>query len=205
MFMSANQAPLYHALLRSMYPGPILISDKPGAHDVVLINRMMARDKAGVLATLKSKEAPTVLGSRIYDTSILDGQSGRGLWAYVKAGRGMVLGVWNVRDEKDGVVVDSLTTEDLASIVGRGEEEFAVVEMDIEQGTVKSAGRIRHSAIKAELGSLEVASFWLVPITYLGTREVYILGLIDKLVGTSAIGACELEDGECAHIILAIH
>lgn len=201
MFMTADQAPLYHALLRVMYPGPLLLSDRPGQHDLDLIARMTARDAREVTQVVRTEDFARPLASRILDVEILGSNTGRGLWAASRtAAGGAIIGVWNARNDiSKARVEDTLTVEDLRDALNADlEREHLVVEVDLagkrlRRGKVVSAD---HTGIifEVRLETLEAACFWVVPVIQLVSARLAVLGLIDKVAGASVVDKVEQTD-----------
>lgn len=203
MFMTADQAPLYHALLRVMYPGPLLFSDKPGHHDLDLISRMTAKDASGAVPVVRTNDYARPLARRALDIDVIGSSTGKGLWASSGVqGGGAVIGVWNVRsDETKAKVQDTLTVEDIEDALGPElSSHMLVVEMDLGGlGLVRGKVVDRHdqgAIMDVKLDNLEGLCFWVVPVHQVGTVKVAVLGLIDKMVGTVAVEKLRNEGSE---------
>lgn len=153
MFMTAAQYPQTHAVLRAMFPGPVLLSDKPGEHDGKLLGRLIARDEKGEVKVVKCESAAELLPRRLLDTSVLDDEDGTATWAAVKCGNGALLAAFNCRDV-GGRVKDKLTradVEDVMALAGM-EGDVVVLRYDLEAGALTAA-----TVVKAANSSGDVA------------------------------------------------
>ncbi|KAJ9109313.1 hypothetical protein QFC21_000642 [Naganishia friedmannii] len=123
MFMTRAQYPLYHALLRALFPGPLLLSDKQGQHDQAIIACLVGRDKRGTVQVVKSRETPAKpLANRVFPVSSGDADlpvakgDGKAVLAAVlyPALHAATIAAWNTRDrDQPGVTRDTLTRLDI--------------------------------------------------------------------------------------------
>ncbi|GMK59744.1 hypothetical protein CspeluHIS016_0803500 [Cutaneotrichosporon spelunceum] len=199
MFMTAQQHPHTHALLRALFPGPLLLTDKPGEHDPALLWRLIGRDKRGVARVLKASRAAEPLARRVFDTSILDYVNGSGQWAAAIVGRHTILGCWNVRGgyDKPCRVVDELTITDVEDAIGHEvDKHYVVARLGVEEPGVIGAsvikpgdkGPIGHIG---SLAMLSAASFWITPCERQAVGFTAVLGLIDHFAGPAALDSLE--------------
>ncbi|EKD01103.1 hypothetical protein A1Q2_04601 [Trichosporon asahii var. asahii CBS 8904] len=155
MFMTAAQYPQSHAVLRAMFPGPVLLSDKPAEHDTKLLGRLIAYDAQGEVHVVKCESAAELLPRRLMDTSILDDEDGTATWAAVKCGNGALLAAFNCRDV-GRQVKDKLKHEDvedamaLAGLAG----DVVVLRYDLDEGAL-TAGTLFKSSDAANDGEEE--------------------------------------------------
>ncbi|BEI93528.1 uncharacterized protein CcaverHIS019_0511560 [Cutaneotrichosporon cavernicola] len=200
MFMTTQQHPHAHALLRALFPGPLLLTDKPGEHDPELLWRLVSRDKGGVARVLKASRAAEPLARRLLDTSILDYADGSGQWAAATVGPHTILGCWNVRGgyDKPCRVVDDITVADVEDAIGHEiDKHYVVARVGVEQPGVMGAsvlipgdkGAIGHID---DLAMLTAASFWIVPCQHQAVGFTAVLGLINHFAGPAALDGFEI-------------
>lgn len=176
MFMTAAQYPQTHAVLRAMFPGPVLLSDKPGEHDTKLLGHLIAPDAKGEVQVVKCGSAAELLPRRLMDASVMDNEDGTATWAAVKCGHGALLAAFNCRDVGRRVK-DTLTREDvedamaLAGLVA----DVVVLRYDLSRGAITAATVVKSADDVAEdtagqkalqevhLGEMEVALWRIVP------------------------------------------
>jgi hypothetical protein len=204
MFMTTQQHPHAHALLRALFPGPLLLTDKPGEHDPALLWRLIARDKRGVARVLKAHRAAEPLARRVLDTSILDYADGSGQWAAAAVGPHMVLGCFNVRGGYDQPcrVIDDITVADVEDAIGHEVDTHYVV----ARVGVEHPGVMRASVLKPgdkgsfgpvdDLPMLTAASFWVVRTQRQPVGRIAVLGLINHLAGPAALDSFETTTSE---------
>lgn len=204
MFMTAKQHPHAHALLRALFPGPLLLTDKPGEHDPKLLWRLIARNRHGVATVLKPARAPEPLARRLMDTSILDYEDGSGLWAAVNVGPVTIIGVWNTRGgyDKPCRVDDKITVQDVVDALGHDlDENYFVTRMGVQNASVLSATLVKQGD-KGVLGHvndvpmLGAASFWVARVLRLAVGRLAVLGLVDHFAGPAAIHSVKLSKSE---------
>lgn len=204
MFMTTQQHPHAHALLRALFPGPLLLTDKPGEHDAALLWRLIARDKLGFARVLKASRAAEPLARRVMDTNILDYVDGTGQWAAAPVGPHMILGCWNVRGgyDKPCRVVDNITVADVEDALGHElETHYVVARVGVEQPGVLRASVLKPGAKGAfghidDLPMLTAASFWVVRCLRQPVGRIAVLGLIDHLAGPAALASVETSNRE---------
>lgn len=152
MFMTRAQYPLYHALLRALFPGPMLLSDKQGEHDQAIIASLLAKDKKGDIHVVKSMDTPArPLANRVFPRSSRDEDlpvangDGRAVLAAVayRDLHAATIAAWNTRDrDHPGVTKDTLTRMDILDAL-----EVPVVsekDKDANQAPEKSYILYRH-------------------------------------------------------------
>lgn len=116
MFMSSSEAPVFHAILRALMPGPILLTDKQGQHDSALINRFVGQTRDGKQVILKTDDPVRPVQNRLFDRDCREGGRGRALVGsvYLPRVKSTIIGCWNVRENHvDNRVDDWLTAKDL--------------------------------------------------------------------------------------------
>ncbi|KFZ23309.1 hypothetical protein V502_02203 [Pseudogymnoascus sp. VKM F-4520 (FW-2644)] len=68
MFMTGKQWPEYHAVLRAFFPGPIILSDHPGKHNLEVIHRLIGVSKSGAMQTIRAQHPLRPLANRLWET-----------------------------------------------------------------------------------------------------------------------------------------
>lgn len=194
MFMTASNNPPYHALLRALFPGPLMLSDPPGQHDPILLWRLIAPDRTGIIRVLKASTAPEPLPRRMLDTSICDDADGTALWAAVRTPHATLVGVWNVRGEGYNVR-DRITVDDVEDALGHVLDQHAVVRINVDDIGLHSASMLRPEQ-HGELGRIDLppngaTAFWIAPMFSIGAGPIAVLGLVDAYAGPVAIGNVE--------------
>lgn len=203
MFMTTKLAPIPHALLRALFPGPLLLTDKPGHHDTHLLWRLIASDKTGIARVVRTARPVRPLARRLLDVSVRDHTNGTGLWGSVGTELGTILAVWNVRgnEQKELHVVDKIETEDILDAVGDPRaKDYVIVRLNLQHGGV-TAGAVIHlneaePIAHVTLPYLNAAMFWLVPLSHLPFGSVAVLGLVDKFAGLMAATNVVYSDSE---------
>ncbi|OCF30520.1 hypothetical protein I316_07848 [Kwoniella heveanensis BCC8398] len=204
MFMSQVQNPVPHALLRALYPGPLLLSDRPGEHDVSLLWRLIAKDASGRARVVKTTHPAVPLAHRSLDISVIGMGDGRGMFAAAPSGHGTTLGVWNVRDDEDGgKVLDTLTSVDIVDALGdrlSSSQSWLIAQTDLYRGGIVAAQIWSQSEGEEELAKIQLermgaTSFWLTQLQTCGNIQVAVLGLIDQFAGLTAIEKAETNEG----------
>ena len=126
MFMSAAQLPLYHALLRALYPGPLLLTDKQNEHDLGIVGALVGHSKSGAASVMKADRACRTLGNRVFPLSTSDHPVGNadgppviGYVSYPKL-ESATLAAWNTRDrDRPGKSTVALTVLDILDALER--------------------------------------------------------------------------------------
>jgi hypothetical protein len=114
--MSSSEAPVFHAILRALMPGPVLLTDKQGQHDPTLINRFIGQTRSGTQVILKTDDPVRPVQNRLFDRDCREGGRGRALVGsvYLPRVKSTIIGCWNVRENHvDNRVEDWLTAQDL--------------------------------------------------------------------------------------------
>jgi hypothetical protein len=208
MFMTARQHAPAHALLRALFPGPLLLTDKAGEHDAALLWRLAARDRAGTARVLKAPRAAEPLARRLLDTSILDYKDGTGEWAAAPVGPHTIVAVWNNRGgiDKPCHVRDALTVHDLEDALAHEiDDSYFVLRMGVDKPSVLGAALVQPGdkgkiVVVDDINMLEAASFWVAraqrpPPDFGGALagfEIAVLGLVDHFAGPAALHRVEL-------------
>ena len=182
-FIGSSTAPKqgpFHASVRALGNGPITVTDVPGQSDASVYKRVCGRARDGKTVALNGDAPVQVSDDRCFD-EVAQGEDGRGLRGYSKSEWGVIMGLWNVRDN-GGWVRDTLSFED---VVAAG------------FGAAKRIACWSHSrwdvmVLPAEpqdivLKELEFDVFTMVEMG----KGIACLGLIDKFNTLAAIHSCE--------------
>ena len=204
MFMSLTEAPVYHAILRALMPGPILLTDKAGQHDLELVRRFLGVDKKGEQVILKTCDAVRPLANRVFQTDCREGGDGRALVGSVHLpGSGsLILGYWNARaNGPENRVYDMVTRQDLLDSVvdshsGLGYIIYKPGYCSTFDWAIWDPASDVDEIMPIELNHLAAETVLAVPLRSVeGMRNrVAICGLIDKFAGLAAVSELKLED-----------
>jgi hypothetical protein len=205
MFMSLTQAPIYHAILRALMPGPILLTDKAGQHDLPLIRRFLGVDKRGRQVVLKTKDTVRPLANRVFQTDCRGEGDGRALVGSVSVPESgsSILAYWNTRaNAPSNRVYDRVTRQDLMDSVGDPHpgDEYIIYKpgycSSFDWAIWDPANEV-DEIMPIELNHLAAETVLVVPLRSAGGpkgKKVAICGLIDKFAGLVAVSELTLED-----------
>lgn len=208
MFMTSSQSPLFHAVLRALMPGPVLLTDKQGEHDLDLLDRLVGRGKDGAIRVIKTKGAVRPLPGCIFDNDLRGVGNGKALKGYVpiSIGSSAIIAAWNVRSDEEGTkrprTVDRLTRRDVLDSLEvdevredllvcksglTGYREYAIVRGSSRSFTADDDQLI----FDFDLDYHGVETFVVVPLQTVGDTKsgmrIAVLGLGDKIAGISAV------------------
>lgn len=170
----AQQGP-FHASLRALGNGPVTVTDVPEHCESTVFMRLAGRTRDGKTIALNGETPIEVMDARCFDEVAQKGD-GRGLRGYSKSEFGVIMGIWNVRDN-GGWVKDSISIEDVATVFSSKEVVcWSHVQRDVCLMKIPPAREI-------VLKELEFDLFTLVEMS----EEVVCLGLIDKYNTLAAI------------------
>ena len=207
MFMTAAQDPDAHALLRAMYPGPLLLSDRPGEHDQRILARLSARNSHGILETVQSATPALPLARRALNPAVLGTGDGPAMVASVRVHRSAIIGAWNVRDDLSAARSQvTLTMSDLEdALPGVSGRYILLSKNDVRNFDQISKLKVlalplqvtEAEVAKIDLARMEAAMFILSPLIHVDVGvEVAVLGLLDKYAGICAVGQTTQSSGE---------
>jgi hypothetical protein len=218
MFMSSSEAPVFHAILRAMMPGPVLLTDKQGQHDPILINRFIGQTRSGKQVILKTDDPVRPVQNRLFDRDCREGGQGRALVGsvYLPRVKSSIIGCWNVRENHvDNRVDDWLTGRDLRdSFPGAlSAEEYLVYKPGYCSDSAwatwnpeedKDEAQVMHITLNhlaAETVLVIPIHSAEVPIGHEGDDEaqvevkVAVCGLVDKFAGLVGVSGTKLSSG----------
>jgi hypothetical protein len=217
MFMSSSEAPVFHAILRALMPGPVLLTDKQGQHDPALINRFIGLTRSGTQVILKTDNPVRPVQNRLFDRDCREGGRGRALVGsvYLPRVKSSIIGCWNVRENHvDNRVDDWLTAQDLRDCFpdAPSAEEYLVYKPGYCSDSAwevwnpkedKDDGQIMYIT----LNHLAAETVLVVPIhsAEVSVRDerdsqrievkVAVIGLVDKFAGLVGVSGTTLSFG----------
>lgn len=208
MFMSLTEAPVFHAVLRALMPGPVLLTDKTGEHDPELIRRFVGETQGGAQVVLKTRQAVRPLQGRLFEQDCRSGGGGigRALVGSVHLPEldSAILGCWNVRENSfENQVDDHLTPRDLLDAFpdGPAAQDYLVFkpgwcsEPTWARWKPYSTG---DKIMRITLNHLAAETVLLVPTHQLQhegitVATVALCGLVDKFAGLVALADVKVE------------
>jgi len=191
MFASnpASHRPLYHALLRAMSNGTILLSDTPETEtELALLNAMTGRTSDNLTKVVRSSVSAVQLENRWFDLDLGSKESGKahlaGAWD-VGTGAG-VIGAWNCREPGyQAVCHDSLSSRDIKDLTNDSEGPFIVYPRGysalLKGATVSLARPNEAFDLPFLLQEGECEAFIVSGLRTLVESRVAMLGMQDKL------------------------
>ena len=224
MFASSpdNRFPTYHAVLRCLGPGPMLLSDTPhDTTDQVLLSRMIAKNKKGEVMAVKTDQPAATLSGRWFWGNIHDQGHGPALVAGVATpqAHGALIAAWNARairtgpsaDRQDHLARDKICLRDVEDVLGHSledGEEYALWSTGVskENGQkVELAKKGWEGGLELELGKAECEVVVAAKTWKVGGRKVAVVGNLDKFATLAGVQV-DVRGGKChnlCHVIEA--
>jgi Raffinose synthase or seed imbibition protein Sip1 len=171
----APQGP-FHASMRALGHGPVTVTDVPGKSDATVYMRVCGRGRDGVTMALNGETPIEVADERCFD-EVSRGGDGSGLRGYSRSEWGVVMGIWNVRDN-GGWVKDSFSLGDVAHFFS-GKKRIACWDHLRGEACILSA----EETVEIELKELEFGVFTCVEVG----SGVACFGLVDKFNSLAGI------------------
>lgn len=201
--------PLYHALLRVLGPGPLLVSDAPGEEShLSVLDRLTARDRHGKLVSVKTSEPATVPSARWFWDNISGTGDGPALVAVtpVPEAHGGLIAAWNARKfEGGGCVVDTITRNEVVAALGQGAAAPASNLARHVIWRVGLSGRAQYQVITDDWSGMELTIekggcelLVLGKIWHTQGKEMAVLGMLNKLAPLAGV-RIEQDEGEALH------
>jgi hypothetical protein len=221
--MTAAQLPLYHALLRALVPGPLLLTDKQNEHDLDIVGALIGHTKTGEASVVKSHQTIRPLANRLFPTSSSDEPVGKGdgppVIGYVAypALESATLAAWNTRDrDHPGKSTVALTLLDVLDALERpvekknADESYVVYRNGYTGGVSDSKDRqvavvtpdtyADQALITVTLEHNACEAFTIAKmftLQYEGHElRVACLGLVDKFAGLSGLQSVNASKGK---------
>ncbi|KAJ9125662.1 hypothetical protein QFC22_000624 [Naganishia vaughanmartiniae] len=179
MFMTRAQYPLYHALLRALFPGPLLLSDKQGQHDERIIGSLLGTNKRGDVHVVKSMVTPArPLANRVFPNSSRDTDmpvangDGKAVLAAVAypSLHAATIAAWNTRDrDHPGVTRDTITRLDILDAL-----EIPIGKDEVVKESEKSYILYRHGYANGLPTQEELRQVALIEPSHEGTDDAII-------------------------------
>ncbi|KPI42247.1 putative galactinol--sucrose galactosyltransferase 6 [Cyphellophora attinorum] len=182
MFQTSHAYSSYHGAARAISGGPVLITDEPGSHDVALIDEMAALSPAGRRIAIRPGVATTV---DMWD-SFAAGQMLR-IGASTASGAG-ILGLFNIAD---GVREALIPVHDLFA---GAEAPGAILVRSYKTGQIFAPQTPLEKLVKVKCATRGWDVLTGYPLTKVGSRNVAILGLTNKISGAAAVTQLEVTD-----------
>lgn len=219
MFASTPSSawPTYHALLRCLSPGPILLSDTPRDEtDLALLGKMTAKGRNGATQVVKTDTAVQVLPNRLFWDNLAgpgEGPAVVGSVAFPTA-QGSLIAAWNCHDpDSRGTAMDTIRMIDVEDALDEVIYDPNSRDLSTRGSRVASSGRgidgeyaiwsVGHSARngqKVELvqpgGRLEFGlelrsgecELLVVAKTYvIKGQKVAVVGMLDKIAPLAGV------------------
>ncbi|KAK9241945.1 hypothetical protein V1506DRAFT_525002 [Lipomyces tetrasporus] len=201
MFMSGAQWAEYHAVLRAFFPGPVLLSDKAGEHDLRVIHKLIAKTTTGRYELVKSHQPAEPLSSRIWEPS-LDSGIGPAIKAgsYFPAAHSSSLVMWSSRDGAASPSTDVLLPSDFLDLLGAHileSTKYALWFSEMQKMiTFPNTSGLSPAIPLAEI-TLQPEGHEIIvvaPFHKVGDIEIAPLGLLNKYTGLAAIADTKVGD-----------
>ncbi|KAK9258913.1 hypothetical protein V1519DRAFT_500328 [Lipomyces tetrasporus] len=191
----------YHAVLRAFFPGPVLLSDKAGEHDLRVIHKLIAKTTTGRYELVKSHQPAEPLSSRIWEPS-LDSGIGPAIKAgsYFPAAHSSSLVMWSSRDGAASPSTDVLLPSDFLDLLGAHileSTKYALWFSEMQKMiTFPDTSGLRPAIPLAEI-TLQPEGHEIIvvaPFHKVGDIEIAPLGLPNKYTGLAAIADTKVGD-----------
>ncbi|KAK9452713.1 glycoside hydrolase superfamily [Dipodascopsis uninucleata] len=200
MFMTSAQWPEYHAVLRSYFPGPVLLSDKAGEHDLNVINKLIGKTPSGQYDLVKALNTAQPLSSRLWEPSFTDG-TGPSIKAssYFPEAASSALILWSSRNDASYPSVDVLLSTDVTDAlsghaVSGGNYVLWCSQSQVAVFCDDPVNSIPFPLIQTTLNPSEFEAITISPFHMVANEsEIACLGLIDKYASLGAIKDVKVE------------
>lgn len=197
MFASSPEDswPTYHAFLRALSPGPILVSDTPSVKtDRTIIDKLTSTTKNGEQRVVKPHTPAVALPGRWFWDNLQGPGDGPAMLAYVHvpSACGSMIGAWNCRSATTQCwAKDRLSRQDIeeALEVDQLDGEYALWSLGLADRSdqyrlVKPGDKVDFSIqmARSECEGVVVAKVW-----HLGGKKLAVLGMLDKFAPLAQI------------------
>ena len=222
MFASnpAENWPKYHALLRCLSPGPLLLSDTPETiTDRIILKKMTAKSRSGTLEAVKTETAAQALPCRWFWDNLQGHEDGPGMLGYVNfpAASGAIIGAWNCRktsgsasardtirqqDVEDALEIDELQDDYALWIAGHSR-------MNDSRAILFGPGKpieVPFVLAKAECEAMIIARVWKMRTKGdASLLKVAVAGMLDKFAALAGVEVSS-DGGESAlgHYLISV-
>ncbi|KAK9241870.1 glycoside hydrolase superfamily [Lipomyces tetrasporus] len=203
MFMSGAQWAEYHAVLRAFFPGPVLLSDKAGEHDLRVIHKLIAKTTSGLYELVKSHQPAEPLSSRIWEPN-LDSGIGPAIKAgsYFPHANSSTVVMWSSRDGAASPSTDVLLRSDVLDLLGAHILEgtkYALWFSEMQKMVTFAYTSDLNAGVPLAEITLQPEGHEIVvvaPFYKVGDIEIAPLGLLNKYAGLAAIADTNVGDAE---------
>ncbi|KAK9243148.1 raffinose synthase or seed imbibition protein Sip1-domain-containing protein [Lipomyces tetrasporus] len=194
MFMSGAQWADYNAVLRALFPGPVLLSDRAEEHDLRVIHKLIAKKTSGHYELVKSHNPAEPLSSRIWEPSL---ESGIGpsikAGSYFPAAKSSSLIMCSSRHGAESPSTDVVLSSDIVDLLGRHilrGARYALFFAEMQEVVPFDNTDGPNSTIPLAQVTLQPESHEIItaaPFYKVGSIEIACLGLLNKYAGLAAI------------------
>ncbi|ORX40659.1 glycoside hydrolase superfamily [Kockovaella imperatae] len=208
MFAStpADHLPVYHALLRSMSTGPILISDLPGdVPDEAIKRKIISKTSDGSIKSVKTSTAAALLPNRwFWDNVRAAHGDGPAIVAgvAVPSAHGALIGAWNSRDhEKGGKAIDAIGLRDVEDVLGGPlESDHVLWSVGLSsKPTMKIATKGWKGSLPISLDKDHAEEIIVAKIWHVGGKHIAVLGMMDKFATLAGVTVSMENDSLSIH------
>ena len=184
-----DRLPTYHALLRALCPGPMLLSDTPDIEtDTTLLAKLTAKSKDGKVKAVKTSTAAQALPGRWFWDNIQGGRDGPAMLAYTSlpAARGAIIGAWNCQDVKSSSRArDKISLRDIEDALETNalEDEYALWTVGHSQRNGQRAELVTPGGgveLGLELSKGECEAIIVAKVWQIRGHNVAVVGMLDK-------------------------
>lgn len=207
--------PLYHALLRAMSVGTILLSDTPDTDtDFALLDSLTGRNAQGDHRLVRANAPAVQLANRWFDLDLSGTSSGKahlaGVWNE-KAKSGLI-GAWNCREPGyNAICRDTITHFDLEDIIPNRQGSFVIWPMgysrDFENERFSKSNVYQYGTnfgLDLKLEEAECEGFIVTELHPVQGAKVAVLGMLDRLWPSGGIQVNVDEHGQFRTAFLII-
>ncbi|KAH8694852.1 glycoside hydrolase superfamily [Talaromyces proteolyticus] len=212
MFMTNDQWPEYHAVLRAFFNGPIFVADKPGVGDFKVHSKLTARSPGDEIAyrTIRTKNVIRPLHRNVWEAT-LDAGQGPSIRAgtYFPECESASIVLWNARSDGCDNSIDIIFEGDIIDALEHENKSIespwkgVVWASNAAQATAVSVNSVSADACFQILASKPILSISVAPKSYevltvapyhnLGPTKISVLGLIDKYAGLAALQCVKIQ------------
>ncbi|WVQ93587.1 hypothetical protein IAU59_000662 [Kwoniella sp. CBS 9459] len=213
--------PTYHALLRALGTGPILLSDTPRVHsDAQLLERLRSTDKKGKRKVVRAITPIQAFSHRWFRDGIKEGSDGPALVGGTKFGEvGGIIGAWNAHAAtSEAIARDQITYKDIEDLMDLDDDtsqrDYIVSDLGLKTdkpfsdrtptftlfSSKNTSGGVGGAKVEFSLEKGQCEAYVVSKLHQVGTAhkkaKVAILGMRDKFASLAGIGEPVITDGK---------
>ena len=192
-----TKLPVYHGLLRSLAPGPTLVSDSPHVQtDLSILRRLISVNKAGDHVVVKTEDPVAVLPNRWFLEDLQGSGGGPALVGGVPipSASGGIIGCWNIQNmENSGQASDEIRLVDIEDLLQNEiseDEEYVLWSVGYSKANANRLARVRRgwqgglnfNLVSGECEAVIVAKVWDIK-----GRKLAVLGMLDKFASLASL------------------